>query len=362
MKCSGGSEGRPGQAFTLANAPVVALDVPQTVTGPDGKPVVITSVRLEVDEGRGFEVWQEVEDFYASGPADPHFTLDRATGEIAFGGIHGRIPAANPANPDANIVARLYRFGGGEAGNAGAGTITQLQTFVEGVAGVVNYQAAFAGADQEMLDEAKLRAPHDIQAKNRAVTAADFETLAMETPGVRIRRAKALPLYHPKFPGTPVPGVVTVVVVPDSDVPNPLPGEATLRIVCAHLNLHRLLASERYVIPPTYRKILIDADVAVRPEADLAEVKHAVEQNLTTYFHPLTGGDNGTGWEFGGEVFYSDVVRVVLQTAGVARVLNNNLTIQLDDQKFAPCQDAPLCENNLLYSTRHNIRVSYTTR
>ena len=117
----------------------------------------------------------------------------------------------------------------------------------------------------------------------------------MQTPGVRIRRAKALPLTHPKYRGTPIPGVVSVVVVPESDAPNPMPGEATLRAVCAHLNAHRLLTSELYVIPPQYRKIKIDADVAVRLDADLAQTKNAVIAALTGFFHPLTGGESGTG-------------------------------------------------------------------
>jgi predicted phage baseplate assembly protein len=341
----GGSDGRPGQSFTLENAPVL-----------DG------SQRLEVDEGLGFQVWQEVEDFFASGPDNPHYTLDRSTGVIQFPTLKGRIPAANPANPDANIVARFYRFGGGKAGNAGAKTIAQLQSFVEGISDVTNFESAVGGSDEETVDEAKLRAPHDIQAKNRAVTAEDFETLAIETPGVRIRRAKALPLTHPKFPGTPIPGVVTVIVVPDSDAANPTPGEATLRIVCAHLNLHRLLASELFVVPPVYRKIRIEADVVVRPDADLAVVKHAVEDGITNFFHPLTGGDDGTGWEFGGEIFFSEVSRLIVQTPGVARIGNNQLVIWIDGVCQPFCQDVPICPGELLFSEGHDIRVSYALR
>ena len=51
-----------------------------------------------------------------------------------------------------------------------------------------------------------------------------------------MKRAKALPLVHPKFPDTFVPGVVTVIVVPETDAPNPIPNETTLRAVCAYLN------------------------------------------------------------------------------------------------------------------------------
>ena len=82
------------------------------------------------------------------------------------------------------------------------------------------------------------------------MTVSDFEELAKQAGNVR--RAKALPLYHPRFPGTKIPGVVTVIVVPDNDQPNPTPSEATIRLVCAYLNQRRLLTTELYVIPPSY--------------------------------------------------------------------------------------------------------------
>jgi hypothetical protein len=356
----GGSSGMPNQIFRLANSPVVVLDQPEALTNPDGTRATVTSLRLEVKEATDFNVWQEVEDFYASKPDDPHYVLDHTTGQITFGdGRHGRIPVANPAEPTANIVARLYRYGGGKAGNVGVGSATDLQTFVDGVSAVTNLRPAIGGADEESLDDAKLRAPQELKSKDRAVTAEDFEYLAEQTPGVRVRRAKALPLVHPQFPDVPVPGVMTVVIVPESDAPNPLPGQSTLSIVCAHLNVHRLLTSEVYVVAPTYRKVLIEADIVVRPDADLSEVKHALDDGLTKYFSPLFGGNEGTGWDFGGTIFYSEVYRIILQTPGVSRIKDNNLIIWLDNERQPICRDVPIGPRELLYSDGHNIRVSY---
>lgn len=356
----GGSSARPDQSFKLSSAPVVAREKPEQVRRKDGILVTIESLRLEIDEGQGFEVWQEVSDFFASEPDDPHYVLDRTTGEINFGdGQHGRIPVANPSNPNTNIVAREYRYGGGKRGNAGAGVITELQTAVEGVSSVTNMRGASGGSDEETLVDAKLRAPQALKSKNRAVTAEDFEFLAKETPGARVRRAKALPLVHPKIPGTQIPGVITVIVVPDSDLPRPVPSPATLTLVCEHLNLHRLLTSEVYVVPPTYRLVKVAADIVAKPDADLAEVKRGVEEALTNYFHPFRGGENQTGWDFGGEIFYSDVYRVVLQTRGVARIRDNQLDIFLENERQTFCRDVAIGAGELLYSEGHDIRVSY---
>ena len=356
----GGSDGRPQQTFQLANVPLVARQIPKEVTRSDGQTIVVKSVTLEIDEGQGFDFWQEVTDFVASGPDDPHFTIDYTTGVITFGdGNNGRIPIANPSNPGANLVAREYFVGGGKRGNVGANSLTEIQTFVEGASEVTNFYPAIGGADEETLDEAKLRAPLELKSKNRAVTAEDFESLTLFTPGVKVRRAKALPLVHPKFREAQIPGAVTVVVVPDSDSPNPSPNEATLAVVCAHLNKHRLLTSDVHVVAPIYHLVRIEADLIARPEADLAEVKRGVEEALTTYFHSLYGGEDGNGWPFGQDIFYSEVYRRVLQSLGVERVENNNLFIWLDNERQTFCRDVCIRTGELLYSDAHTIRVTY---
>jgi len=176
---------------------------------------------------------------------------------------------------------------------------------------------------------------------------------------VRVRRAKAQPLVHPQFSGVSIPGVVTVIVVPESDDAQPMPGPRTLSAVCQCLNQHRLLTAEVFVVPPVYRKIKIEADVIARPQADLAAVKQALENGLTTFFHPLQGGDDGLGWEFGHDIFYSEVVRIILQTSGVERLANNQLVIWLDDEAQPFCRDVPLNAGELLYSDGHDITVAY---
>jgi predicted phage baseplate assembly protein len=358
----GGSDGRPNQTFRLASIPVLRNVSPLEIKGADGI-VQVISVRLEVAEAQAddFKIWQEVEDFFASGPQDSHFVLNYTTGEIGFGdGWHGRIPAANPANPAGNIVARLYRYGGGEA-SLGSKTITDLQTFVPGVESATNLRPALGGAPEETLADAKLRTPQVLKSKDRAVTAEDFEYLALSTAGVRIRRAKALPLCHPNFTGSPVPGCITVIIVPDSDAPNPIPNEATLQIVCAHLNRHRLLTSEVFVVAPVYHKIKVEAEIIVQADADLGEVKRAVEDRLTTYFHPLRGGESGTGWEFGGDIFYSRVYRAIIDLPGVDRIKDNQLVIWLDRLRNDFCRDISIADGALVYATEHAITVSYST-
>lgn len=338
----GGSTGRRDQVFRLANAPVLK-----------------DSLLLEVDQGAGGELWTRVDDFFGSGPADKHYMLDRTTGEIRCGdGLNGAIPVANAANPESNVVAREYRHGGGKLGNVPAGAIKTLLTSVEGIDDnkVANLLAAHSGRDEETLDEARKRAPRSIKSRCRAVTAEDFEHLAMDA--ATIKRAKSLPLFHPDFPGVKVPGVVTVIVVPDGDGPSPTPSEGTLRTVCAYLDQRRLLTTELYVIKPSYQRVEIQAEVVVNDNADLAEVKKGVEQTIKDYFHPLKGGEDGLGWPFGGTIYYSRVSQRIFTVADVQSI--KTLIITLDSQETQFCNDVTIEEAGLLYSTDPQINVHYS--
>lgn len=343
----GGSTGREEQTFTLENAPVLA-----------------DTLRLEVDEGDGFVGWTEVADFFGSGPDDTHFVLDRATGQIRFGdGDAGRIPTANPASPGANVVAREYRFGGGRRGNVAAGTMDSLLSSVRGIdsGAVSNLFAAAGGSDEETLDAARTRAPQALKARERAVTPGDFEMLALSA--ANIARARALPLHHPAFPGVEVPGVMSVIVVPDLDGdPAPMPTEGTLRAVCAHLDQRRLLTTELYVLPPTYVDVTVAADLVVRADYDLLAVQGAVTAALERWFHPLTGGDaatettDGPGWPFGGHIYWGQLVHRLMGD-GVLRVASAVVTLNGKDQPA--CADVRMPEGVLLRSGAHHLQVRY---
>lgn len=369
----GSSNGRPDQSFTLLSKPVLAEparmeQIRQRRRAGRAAPAAASqqaTIRaqerrkgflLEVDEAAeaGFEPWEEVDDFYESQPDDRHYTLNRATGEVRFGdGRQGKIPLAGREN----IVARLYRYGGGAAGNVDAGKISALQTSIAYVEGVTNRRAAEGGTDEEPIDDAKLRGSRSIKARDRAVTPDDFAQLALETPGAHIRRARAYPLRHPQFPGVDVPGAITVVVVPDSKEPRPMPTDSTLQMVCAHLNRHRLLTSGLFVAPPQYSAISIAARVIVRVDADLDEVRQRLPDRLNQYFHPLTGGPDQQGWEPGADVYYSEVVHIVLDVEGVQRI--EDLRILVDGQRLGAAESASIADGFLVYSEKHSIEARY---
>ncbi|HEY0078522.1 MAG TPA: putative baseplate assembly protein [Pyrinomonadaceae bacterium] len=373
----GSSNGQPNQGFLLLNSPVYAsapFPVEERLRARSAarlKPPdeaereaadkalrereLMKGFLLEVDEGQGFKPWEEVEDFYSSTEEDRHYVLNRTTGEVLFG-EHARTPVAGVNN----IVARFYRYGGSARGNVGASMVTDLQTNVAGVDSVTNLRAAEGGTDEESIEDTKARAPKELKARDRAVTAEDFEFIALQTPGTRVRRAHALALRHPQFRGVDVPGAMTVVVIPESEDARPMPSESTMQAVCAHLNRRRLLTTEVFVAPPTYAHVRIEATVVASPVADAAKVEMELERALNRYLHPLTGGSDGQGWPLGGDVLFSEVYRVVLQTEGVRSI--EDLRIIIDGERFGRCEDAPIEDDALVYSDGHEIRVSFNTQ
>ncbi len=348
----GGTTGARNQGFQIENTPVIR-----------------DSLRIEIDEGVAEDPsaapgstarpWQIAEDLFGAGPTDKVLAVNWTNGEVRAGdGEHGQIPVANADNLDTNVVAVEYRFGGGNRGNAAAGTITTLLTPITGIDGskTTNLFAAAGGSDEERFEEAQVRARRTLRARERAVTPDDFELLAKQAGNVA--RAKALPLTHPRLPGVAVPGAITVIVVPDAEGPSPMPGDGLLRTICAYLDARRLLTTEVFLVAPLYVPVAIDAQVVVADSADPVAVKQKVEQAIAGYLHPLNGGDEGTGWPFGGALRYSKIVHRVFSVEGVDSVPRLLLTV--DGERQPECRDvpiAPIAANGLISVAALRIEV-----
>ncbi len=303
----GRSTGRPVQVFTLPKIPVL-ID-PQTGTA---------DLTLTVTAAGVAETWERVGDFFNSGPDSPHYLLDPGAGRITFGdGQRGRIPVA-----DAAVTATRYRVGGGAIGNVSADTVTKIKGRIRNVTAATNIRAAHDGSDEEALDDVKLRAPHDLRARDRAVSAQDFVDLAMQTPGVALHKAFALGRKAVGPVGALVDrdGSVTMVVLPDNAEATPQPSEAQLWAICQWLEPRRLITTELHIIGPDYAAVTaLSARITVRNGYDLAAVSEGVYAALLEFLHPIRGGADGTGWPFGDDIYHGDIYEVILAVDGVRR-------------------------------------------
>lgn len=269
--------------------------------------------------------WTRVDDFDASGPEDTHFVLDPQAGHIRFGdGVNGDIPEAPASETEENVRVVSFQTGGGAGGNVAALSVNSLaRPFRVEMDGrlfkeleIEQRAAAAGGQDGESLEDAQARARRDLKTQYRAVTDEDVEYLALNTPGLRVARARAIPLYAPglkNYPQAQAAASVSVVVVPYSPALRPFPSEGFVRTVCRHLDRHRLLTTRVYVIGPEYVGVSVRATVRLFPGFGQAEALARVQKSLDDFLRPLPPDDDpeGEGWPFGRTVFRSEIYQLI---------------------------------------------------
>ncbi len=300
------------------------LPLPGLFLQLDSVPPIEDSVALRL-KGRGgiWRDWKPCRDFARFGPEDAVFKPCRTFNQLQFGdGLTGRLPVLVPAG--AARIALHYLAGGGVVGNVGANLPWISDTPV--VAAAINPVVARGGAETETDEEARDRVSASLQEPTRAVTVADYETLAIGTPGVAVARAKAIPGYHPGFPCLKVPGAITVFIVPevprdagwiesDRAVTAPQPDPGMLAEVRARLDARRLLTAEVFVLAPVYRWVDVSVTLAGAP-LDKTAVGDRLRDGLTLYLDALSGGPDGIGWPFGDALRPSEIAHVLQGLAG----------------------------------------------
>lgn len=257
--------------------------------------------------------WINRPNFYFSGPDDRHYVLDRASGRIIFGdGVNGMLPT--PGN--SNILAYSYQAGGGIAGNVAAGAINQMLGGAVAQS-VTNPAPAEGGADTEPAANVQWRGPQVLRHRGSALSAADYEALALEaSPGVAITRC--LPATSADL--RPAAGWVTLILVPRSLDPQPLPSWELRSEVTNYIAARAPASIEPgriSVVRPNYLLVGVSATVAAMNISQSGDVKTAVVNALNQFFHPVYGGPEGLGWPFGRSVYLSDVAKVIEGVAGV---------------------------------------------
>jgi Baseplate J-like protein len=385
----GSSDGGKNQKFRATHAPILAgqrLEVREPEQPPAAEQRAIKTeegedaIKVTPDTaGRPKEVWvrwREVADFYGSGPRDRHYALDHLTGDVRFGdGVNGLIPPVGAGN----LRLAQYRTGGGSVGNRPAGTIVQLKTTVPYVDKVTNHEAAAGGADAESLDSLLDRAPRTIRHNYRAATVEDFEDVAM-LASPEVARAKCVPLRnlisHPLDKNAPVDplsglrelrGHVSVIVVPRSTATKPLPSLELLERVQDYLNARSMPTARVWVTGPLYLRVDVETEIALVSLEGAGAVEQEARGRLTAFLHPLTGGLDRKGWDFGREPHLSDLYALIEAVPGVDHVNSLIRTERVDEGDIAAfgidtntaVDDVKKTGRFLVCSGAHTIRLKF---
>jgi hypothetical protein len=328
----GSSSGTAQQQFQSTRSPVLAgqqLEVRETEL-PSGEEQA--AIRQEEGDdaidvvldaaGQPREIWvrwHEVPDFYGSGPRDRHYVIDHLTGELRFGdGANGLVPPRGTGN----LRLARYQTGGGSRGNRAAGAVAQLKTTVPYVEKASNPEAAAGGAEAETTDALLERMPRTLRHRDRAVTTEDYEDLALlATP--EVARSLCVPLCDlsaDPLGAVAVPGTVSVIVVPRGDEAKPLPTMELLARVEDFLIARAVATATPAIVGPLYLRVDVRAEIAVSSPDGASAVESAVRARLDAFLHPLTGGLDGSGWDFGRAPHRSDLFALLESVPGVDHV------------------------------------------
>lgn len=179
------SGGTPNQRFPLSNSRLIlrALGQGQNVN----RDIILTTIL-----GVNRQEWTLQESLAFSREDQTDFVIDIDENDqavIVFGDSKfGAIPETG------STIQATYRVGGGVLGNVSAESIQTIadapQLNLLG-ATVSNNEAATGGSERESIEHAVQHAPSVFRSQKRAVTAADYEALALEFSGVGKVKAEA---------------------------------------------------------------------------------------------------------------------------------------------------------------------------
>ena len=366
----GGSSSVPNQSFFFNKIPVLPgeqievreLDGPRAeVEYPILREELLAQgyqddeIRISTDPRTGkttevWVLWRAKPHFFFSGADDRHYVMERSGGRVIFGdGAHGKIPPAGSGN----IRARIYRAGGGLVGNVPAGAIRQIMSGVL-ASGVSNPKAGEGGADGETVTGIRTRGPHVFRHQERSLSALDYEMLVREASPA-VAAARVLPATTSN--GRPAPGYVTIIIVPQSQDPQPQPSFGLRQDVHAFLAARApatVRNSKIAVIGPVYLPVGVSAVLVPKDLSTAGTVEAAATAALQKFLHPLTGGPEGTGWAFGRSVFISDVAAILEDVSGLDHV--EFLELRLNDTPVGDVVTVPVDRMVVAGSLRLEIR------
>ncbi len=330
----GSSNGQPNQIFTLSKTPVTeeALWINEIRSLSEAERKELVNSGFEIDERYDEEGnlsefwirWSEVSSFINSGPEDRHYRIDRTSGEISFGdGTHGMIPPI-----DSDNIKVSYKTGGGSKGNLPKHEISQLQSSVAYIDKVFNPIASSGGCDTEDTDSLIKRGPTLLRHRQRAVGSDDFLNLVKEASR-KIARVKILPNLNEK--GDYETGAVTAIVVPYSTDKKPIATPILKNEIKRYIEERASNLVNIFIIDPAYVKVNVYAELTTEDIDKVPIIESEARERIKEFLHPIEGGTEGKGWDFGTTPCISDIYSLFEEIEGVDYVNRISLTLVTED-------------------------------
>jgi hypothetical protein len=255
--------------------------------------------------------WTPEPDLLADGPADTHFVVEiesDGAAHLRFGdNSNGLRPVSG------TVFTAAYRIGNGTAGNVGANTLT----FFAGdprIVSCTNPLPATGGFDPETDEQIRRRAPQAFMTQERAITMADYESVAEQNS--QVDKAVATLRWTGSW--------YTVFITAEPQGAGNLT-PSLRKAIARNENRYRLAGQDIQLESPQYVPLEIELTVCVDPLYFQSDVKQSLAQVLGSQILPngrkgLFYPDNFT---FGRTVYLSPIYLAARQVAGVQSVTAN---------------------------------------
>ncbi len=269
--------------------------------------------------------WNSTDNLIDSSPKGRHYVIDRPSGKIQFGdGKNGK----KPVQSGIHGVKVKYSVGGGKKGNVNAHDISVSYHRIAFIEKVFNAKPSFGGHDAETNEQAMLRWPQLIKHRNRAVTAGDFECLAMEAAR-NIRKVRCLPCFNAN--GEMETGHVTLAAYVGD-----LGAEAFAIIkeqvesyIAKQCAATMMSAGKIHVIEAVKLEYSIFAVVITNSMEQVVPIELEAVNKLKEFLNPLEGNLDKKGWEIGQYPHESVIYPLLKSIKGVSYVEKAVLSVSL---------------------------------
>jgi Baseplate J-like protein len=348
--------GLAGQHVTVKRPPILApssdnldliIGVEILQNGLEAQPQGIENLKDQIEyAGKVYRIWREVENF-SNLQNRFVYRSDRWAGTIYFAPAIGDTSTQSLAEIPAvgSEIRAWYARGGGVEGNVAANALKLLKDSLPGL-NVTNPKPATGGQIAETLEHALVRGPQELHSLQRAVTARDYELLALGSSQA-IVRAKAM--TRAKLWTFASPGTVELVIVPDLPDSEKKSGQVLQKTledretptarsqIQAALDERRPLGTTCRVDWARYKTVRVSARIVVGREQDIKLMKERVLEKLYQGISPLPTQLNPQGWSFGQALRASHVYDTALAVPGTVWVDQVRFSVDQVPEQAVSC-------------------------
>lgn len=295
-------------ALTAAAAEALAPD----------RATALPSLRL-VELGAAVDApdWLPARDLLGAEGSAPRFVVEfergAASDRIGRARLRAGDDRAGRRPPDGTRFRASGRRGGGAEGNVGPEALGHVVTGLAGITRVRNPLPALGGTPPESFAQVRRSAPEAFRTQRRAVTLADYVTIAEEHPDVQ--RAAAAVRWTGSWH--------TVFVTVDRLGGRRVRGDVAFRDdLVGRLDARRLTGADVEMRDPVDVAVELGLRICVAPEVVRGDVEREVRRRLSArvFADGSTGEFHPDRWSFGDALYLSPVLAAVQAVDGVVSV------------------------------------------